>query len=83
MVARLVPPTARIVDQDELLAAMTTAMLRSEAEMIGRGGSGGLAGVGVDTGRLFVWAWRTDVRLFDNVLGRFGAMGDAGLATKD
>lgn len=72
VVAHLVPPTARIIDQDALLMALAKAMLRSEAEALAREGSG--SGAGVDTGRLFVWAWRTDVRLFHGFLGQFGEL---------
>lgn len=52
--------------------ALATALLRSEAEALSQEGAG--SGAGVDAGRLFVWAWRTDVRLFHSLLGRFGEL---------
>ncbi|WP_099020929.1 hypothetical protein [Mycolicibacterium palauense] len=72
VVAHLVPPTARIIDQDALLMAMATALLRGEAEALSREGVGSNAGA--DTGRLFVWVWRTDVRLFHGLLSQFGEL---------
>jgi hypothetical protein len=68
VVAHLVPPAARIIDQDALLTAMATALLRCEAQIIGQKTS---CAAGVDTGRLFVWAWRTDARLFTRFLEEF------------
>lgn len=74
VMAHLVPPAARILDQDALLIAMATALLRREAETISQANSGDPSGAGIDTGRLFVWAWRTDVQLFDDFLGRFAEL---------
>ncbi|WP_244438732.1 type IV secretory system conjugative DNA transfer family protein, partial [Mycolicibacterium septicum] len=68
VVAHLVPPAARIIDQDALLAAMATALLRHEAQIIGQRTS---RAAGTDTGRLFAWAWRTDARLFTRFLEEF------------
>lgn len=72
VVAHLVPATARIIDQDALLTAMATAMLHREVETISqKRDSGSSVGAGIDTGRLFVWAWRTDVHLFDVLFAQF------------
>lgn len=71
VVAHLVPATARIIDQDALLRAMATAMLHRDAETIGRDSSGDPSGASIDAGRLFVWAWRTDVQLFKVFLAQF------------
>lgn len=67
ILAHLVPPAARIIDQDGLLNAMATALLRGEAERIAHEGSV----AAIDTGHLFVWAWHTDVQLFQSLLSEF------------
>ncbi|QFS94651.1 hypothetical protein FIV07_28150 (plasmid) [Mycobacterium sp. THAF192] len=74
VVAHLVPPTARIIDQDALLGAMATALLQREAETICREKLGDPCGTSIHTGRLFVWAWRTDAQLFDMLLGEFAEL---------
>ncbi|XTP38349.1 hypothetical protein ACORG1_33300 (plasmid) [Mycobacterium sp. TJFP1] len=74
VVAHLVPPTARIIDQDALLSAMVEALLYREAQEI-RDDPGSIDRVPVsassDAGRLFTWAWTTDPQLFTEYLGRF------------
>lgn len=74
VVAHLVPPTVRIMDQDALLSAMVEALLCREVEVIRNGrpsSDRGPGGAGIDAGRLFTWAWRTDASLFIEYLGCF------------
>lgn len=74
VIAHLVPPTARIIDEDPLLAAMVGALVDQQAEHLAKDvwyGGEFHGHAGDVAGRLFAWLWRTDKHLFMNYLAQY------------
>lgn len=67
VVAHLVPPTARIIDDELVMRSMRLALTRQEVEWMveeAQRAGGELYSAGDVMGRLLGWAWRTDADLF-------------------
>lgn len=66
VVAHLVGPSARLVDDRRLLASLTRALLATQADDIANTFQDGQfhGQAGEPLGRLFAWAWQTDKDLF-------------------
>jgi antitoxin (DNA-binding transcriptional repressor) of toxin-antitoxin stability system len=70
VVAHLVPPTARIIDDERLFARMARAVLEHETRSLTAHDwrDGRFQKQGSDVlGRFFAWAWSTDKALFDEL----------------
>jgi hypothetical protein len=74
VIAHLVPPTARILDEGPLLAALVGALIDQQVEYLATDvwyGGEFHGHAGDVTGRLFAWLWRTDRHLFMKYLAQF------------
>ncbi|MCA2306071.1 hypothetical protein JF770_21130 [Mycobacterium intracellulare] len=73
VVAHLVTPTARIIDDEHLMDSISLALLNQEAEFLATiwRDSDFHGHAGDVVGRFFAWAWSTDKQLFMKCLSRY------------
>lgn len=73
VMAHLVPPTARIIDEELLMVSLALALLNQEADFLATTwrDSEFHGHAGDNVGRFFAWAWRTDKQLFMKYLSRY------------
>lgn len=74
VVAHLVPPTARIVDDVNVLTSMLQALVQREVDWIvedRKKNDGKLYSAGDVMGRALGWAWRTDAALFMQIVSDY------------
>ncbi|MBS4730608.1 hypothetical protein MSM1_20565 [Mycobacterium sp. SM1] len=77
VVAHLVPPTARIIDEEPLMAILATALVERETDYVANEiarGTEFYGHAGDHAGRFFAWAWRTDKHLFMKYLAQYHEM---------
>jgi hypothetical protein len=74
VIAHLVPPTARIIDEKLLMLDLTLALLDRETDFLAgefAQTTDFLGHAGDSAGRFFAWAWRTDKDLFMRALSQY------------
>jgi antitoxin (DNA-binding transcriptional repressor) of toxin-antitoxin stability system len=74
VIAHLVPPTARIIEEEPLMAEFALALLDRETDYLAgefARTTDFLGHAGDSAGRFFAWAWRTDKHLFMKALAQY------------